>query len=106
MASIKAALLRILLVIVVCVFLLAVSPAWAQAQSAPPEASPQPAVPESLEQPSSEAPPSTATEPHDSADRPADSALPRSGRTYQQPPNPYDMEAMEAYDQEVYGEGR
>lgn len=105
MASIKAALLRVL-AIVFCVFLLAVSPAWTQAQRTPPDASPQPVVPESLEQPSSEAPPSPATEPQDSADRPADSALPRSGRTYQQPPNPYDMEAMEAYDQEVYGEGR
>ncbi|WP_088243954.1 hypothetical protein [Calothrix rhizosoleniae] len=25
-------------------------------------------------------------------------------RTYPQPPNPYDMEAMEKFDQEVYGE--
>ena len=28
-----------------------------------------------------------------------------TGRTYPQPPNPYDMEAMEKFDQEVYGEG-
>lgn len=27
-------------------------------------------------------------------------------KTYEQPPHPYDMEAIEAYDEAVYGEGR
>ena len=26
--------------------------------------------------------------------------------TYPKPPNPYDIEAMEAFDEELYGEGR
>lgn len=34
------------------------------------------------------------------------SARSQKGRTYEQPPHPYDMDAIEAYDQEVYGAGR
>lgn len=30
----------------------------------------------------------------------------RRGKTYEQPPDPYNMEAIEAYDQEIYGAGR
>ncbi|MEO0490286.1 MAG: hypothetical protein AAFZ49_12110 [Cyanobacteria bacterium J06659_2] len=30
----------------------------------------------------------------------------RRGKTYEQAPNPYNMDAIETYDQELYGEGR
>ncbi|MEM9447299.1 MAG: hypothetical protein AAGA75_02045 [Cyanobacteria bacterium P01_E01_bin.6] len=36
----------------------------------------------------------------------ATSSKSRSGKTYEQAPHPYDMDAMEAYDEEVYGAGR
>ncbi|MBE9139963.1 hypothetical protein IQ254_22665 [Nodosilinea sp. LEGE 07088] len=33
-------------------------------------------------------------------------AQPQRGKTYEQPPDPYNMEAIEAYDEEIYGSGR
>ena len=30
----------------------------------------------------------------------------RQGKTYKQPPHPYNMDAIEAYDEEIYGAGR
>ncbi|MGF1569875.1 MAG: hypothetical protein ACFCVD_17700 [Nodosilinea sp.] len=106
MASFKAALLRILLGLALWVWLWAAPPTLAQTQNALPAPAPPSGGPVMPAPPASDAStPSTASLQESVNSRP-DSTPPRAEHTYQQPPDPYDMEAIEAYDQEVYGEGR
>ncbi|MBP0001448.1 MAG: hypothetical protein J7641_21070 [Cyanobacteria bacterium SID2] len=41
-----------------------------------------------------------------SSERSAPSARSQKKKTYEKPPHPYNMEAIEVYDEEVYGAGR
>lgn len=65
---------------------------------------PSPAAPAEQDQSASEQTPQRT---EDSAPTsPATSVQTTQDRTYEQPPNPYNMEAIEAYDEDVYGSGR
>ena len=62
-------------------------------------------VPAAIEVPATQKP-MPANEQPANAKKSQPKASRASGKTYPQPPHPYDMEGMEAYDEELYGAGR
>ncbi|NER79995.1 MAG: hypothetical protein F6K42_10500 [Leptolyngbya sp. SIO1D8] len=97
----------VMVAIACCLFFLGMPTALAQTSNQPqpastdaPQAHPQPISP--TQQTPDQAEPVTQK----SVSPTSQPARSRKGRTYEQPPHPYDMDAIEAYDQDIYGAGR